>query len=94
MPRLSKQSGSDLGDSGSHAHDQIHRAALGDDLRVDPLTPDLAVVASSYSETRIDTEGHQVGESGFFTGLAEYRDGSWEFRNTHWSVPVPPSKVP
>lgn len=38
----------------------------GDDLRVDPLTEDLAVVASSYEETRTDTEGHRVAESGFF----------------------------
>lgn len=66
----------------------------GDDLRVDPLTPDLAVVASSYSEIRTDTEDHQVTEKGFFTGLAEFRNGRWQFRNAHWSVPVPPSKVP
>lgn len=66
----------------------------GDDLRVDPLTLDLAVVASSYSEARVDTEGHRVTERGFFTGLAQYRNGQWQLRNAHWSVPIPPSKVP
>lgn len=33
---------------------------------MDPLTEDLAVVASSYEETRTDTEGHRAAESGFF----------------------------
>ena len=63
----------------------------GDDLRVDPLTEDLAVVASSYEETRTDTEGHRAAESGFFfTAVAEYRNGLWQFQNAHWSVSVPP----
>ena len=66
----------------------------GDDLRVDPLTPDLAIVASSYSEVRISTEGLQVTENGFFSGLAEFRNGRWQFRNAHWSVTAPPSQVP
>lgn len=65
-----------------------------DDLRIDPLTEDLALVASSYREIRVDSEGHRVDESGFFTGLAEQRNGQWQFRNAHWSVLVPPSKVP
>ena len=63
----------------------------GDDLRVDPLTPDLAVMASSYHEIRVDTAGGRVDEKGFFTGTAEYRDGRWQFRNAHWSVLEPPS---
>ncbi len=66
----------------------------GEDLRVDPLTAELAQVASSYHEVRVDKEGHQVEERGFFTGLAERRNDRWQFRNAHWSVPVPPSKVP
>ena len=66
----------------------------GDDLRVDPLTEDLAQVACSWHEVRVDTEGHRVEESGFFTGLAEKQKGQWQFRNAHWSVVVPPTKVP
>jgi hypothetical protein len=61
----------------------------GDDLRVDPLTPDLAVVGASYHETREDADGRLVDEKGFFTGTAEYRDGRWRFRNAHWSVAAP-----
>jgi hypothetical protein len=65
----------------------------GEDLRVDPLTPELAVMAASYHETREDTAGKRVDESGFFTGLAEYRNGHWQFRNAHWSVAGPPAAV-
>ena len=66
----------------------------GDDLRIDPLTPGLAVVGVTYHEIRDDTEGHHVDETGFFTGLAESRDGRWQFRDAHWSVVAPPVKVP
>jgi hypothetical protein len=66
----------------------------GDDLRVDALTENLAQVACSWHEIRVDTEGHRVEESGFFTGLAEKQKGQWQFRNAHWSIVVPPAKVP
>ena len=66
----------------------------GDDLRVDPLTADLAIVATSWHEVIVDAAGKRVEESGFFTGTAEYRDGRWQFRNAHWSVAVPPAPVP
>lgn len=65
----------------------------GDDLRVDPLAPDLAVVATSYHEVRVNPAGQRVEEDGFFTGIAEYREGRWQFRNAHWSLPVPPPPV-
>ena len=60
----------------------------GDDLRVDPLTNEFAIVAVSWREIQLDTAGHSVTEAGYFTGLAEYRDGHWQFRNAHWSAPV------
>jgi hypothetical protein len=63
----------------------------GDDLRVDPLTAEFAVVGASYHEVRVDPKGQHVDEKGFFTGTAEYRDGRWQFRNTHWSVIAPPA---
>ena len=62
----------------------------GDDLRVDPLTTHLAAVAVSWREIQVDTAGHRVNATGYFTGLAEYRDGRWQFRNAHWSAPVSP----
>lgn len=66
----------------------------GDDLRVDVLTENFAQVGCSYHEVRVDNEGHRVDERGFFTGLAEQRNGQWQLRNAHWSVVAPPSKVP
>jgi hypothetical protein len=59
----------------------------GEDLRVDPLTSSLAVVATSWHEVRVDGAGHRVDEKGFFTATAEYREGRWQFRNAHWSDP-------
>jgi hypothetical protein len=66
----------------------------GDDLRVDPLAPDLAVVATPYHEVQVWADGHHVEDSGYFTGVVQYRDGQWQFRNAHWSEPVPPPPVP
>lgn len=63
----------------------------GDDLRVDPLTPDLAMIAASYHEIRTNKSGDRVDERGFFTGLAEQQGGRWRLRNAHWSV-IPPAK--
>jgi hypothetical protein len=60
----------------------------GDDLRVDPITNDFAVVAVSWREIQVDNTGRSVTETGYFTGLAEYREGHWQFRNAHWSAPV------
>jgi hypothetical protein len=62
----------------------------GDDLRVDPLTAELAVVAASWREVQVDKTGHRIELGGYFTALAEYRDGHWRFRNIHWSTPVTP----
>lgn len=57
----------------------------GDDLRIDPLTPNLAMMASSYHEVQVSPAGMRVDERGFFTGITEYLDGHWQFRNAHWS---------
>ena len=62
----------------------------GNDLRVDPLTPDLAVVAAPYHEVRVNMSGLRVEDAGFFTGIAQYRDGRWQLRDAHWSVAALP----
>jgi len=61
----------------------------GDDLRVDPLAENFAVVGASYHEVRVDTAGKRADEDGFFTGTVEKRDGRWQFRNAHWSATAP-----
>jgi hypothetical protein len=61
----------------------------GDDLRVDPLTSDLAVVAAPYHEVQMHAAGNTVIDNGFFTAVAEKRDGHWQFRDAHWSSVTP-----
>jgi hypothetical protein len=62
----------------------------GNDLRVDPLTAELSVVAASWREVQLDKAGHRIELAGYFTGLAEYRDGHWRFRDAHWSTFISP----
>lgn len=68
----------------------------GDDLRLDPLTDTLCNVASSYTE-KIELQrgasGPQGTENGYFTGIAENRNGRWQFRNAHWSQLLPATKA-
>jgi hypothetical protein len=56
------------------------------ELRIDPLTQDLAVVAAPWNEVAVLADGKRVDERGYFTGIAERRNGSWRFRNAHWST--------
>lgn len=65
----------------------------GEELRVDPLTPDLAVMAAPYHEIRTNAAGDRVSEAGYFTATTELKGGHWQFRNAHWSVVVPPLAV-
>jgi hypothetical protein len=66
----------------------------GDTVRVDPLAPGLAMMATTYHELRVDPKGNRVDERGYFTGLAEHRFGGWQFRDAHWSVLAKPPAVP
>lgn len=65
----------------------------GDDLRVDPVAPGLAMMAATYHEVQVAAAGGRVEENGFFTGLAENRNGRWQFRDAHWSSMAPPGPV-
>jgi hypothetical protein len=62
---------------------------FGDDLRVDVLTSALALVGSSYSEVQTDAQGREHTDRGYFTGLAELREGHRRLRSAHWSS-LPP----
>jgi hypothetical protein len=61
------------------------RLEWGSDLRVDPLTPKFAVVAVSFFEDQEQLTGRHVEERGYFTGVAEFREGRWQLRDAHWS---------
>jgi hypothetical protein len=73
----------------------INRIELiwGDDVRVDLLDAQLAVIAAPWREVLIDKAGHLIEQTGYFTALTECRDGRWRFRDIHWSAPIPPSPV-
>ena len=63
-------------------HIELH---WGEGMRVDALAPGLAMLAAPYHEVRVDAAGKRTEEEGYFTGLAEQRDGRWQLRNAHWS---------
>jgi hypothetical protein len=83
------------GTAASHGIDELTHSIKsiqlrwGDDLRVDALSPDLAVLGASWSELRVMADGARLTDHGYFTGVAERRNGTWKFRDAHWSV-VPP----
>ena len=62
------------------------------DLRVEPVAPGLAVIASAYHETITDTAGATIVFGGYVTGLARHTGDGWRLRDLHWSTPVPPSQ--
>ena len=59
------------------------------DLRVDPLTPELAGMRAGWHEVVEMSDGKRAESGGYFTGIAEHRNGRWQFRNAHWSVASP-----
>jgi hypothetical protein len=59
--------------------------AWGSDIRVDPLAPGLAVMATQYRETQTDSAGHRISETGFFTGVVQHNQSGWQLRDAHWS---------
>jgi hypothetical protein len=64
----------------------------GNDLRVDALAPDLAVLGASFTEVlEAAADGHRETEHGFFSGVVEKRHGHWQFRDAHWSQAIRPS---
>jgi hypothetical protein len=68
----------------------------GDDLRLDALTENLCVIGASYTEIvelQPGVDGPAGTQRGYFTGVVENRNGQWQFRDAHWSAPVPPGKV-
>ena len=58
------------------------------DVRVDPLTPELAGMGAGWNEVIEMADGKRVNSGGYFTALAEQRNGRWQFRNAHWSTAV------
>ena len=60
--------------------------AWGDPIRIDTLTPELAVFAAPWHEVINLADGNRTDASGYFTAVVEKREGRWQFRNAHWST--------
>jgi hypothetical protein len=56
------------------------------DVRVDPLTQELAGMGAGWKEAIEMVDGKRVDSGGYFTGIVERSNGHWQFRNAHWSV--------
>ena len=66
----------------------------GDPVRIDPLSPTMAIVAAPYHEVLMDMNGNKAEEDGYFTALAEQKVIGWQFRNAHWSLMTESPVVP
>ncbi|OCX50910.1 hypothetical protein BEL04_19500 [Mucilaginibacter sp. PPCGB 2223] len=55
-------------------------------IRVDPLSPDIAVIAAGFHEDLTDNKGKLTGYGGYFTGVAQKTDKGWQLRDAHWSI--------
>jgi ketosteroid isomerase-like protein len=65
----------------------IHDITLQwNNIRIDPLTNDLAVMAADYKETITDAAGKQANNNGYFTAIAQKTEQGWKLRNLHWSM--------
>ncbi|MGA7161378.1 MAG: hypothetical protein WBZ48_10275 [Bacteroidota bacterium] len=58
------------------------------DVRIDSLAPNLAVLAASFSEIQTSITGEQVAPAGYFTGIVEYTPSGWKLRDAHWSMSI------
>jgi hypothetical protein len=56
------------------------------DVRVDPLTPELAGFRAEWHEGIDMADGKRIESGGYFTGTVEQKNGRWQFRNLHWST--------
>ncbi len=55
------------------------------DVRVDALTPEIAIMAAKYHEDITDNSGKTTPYDGYLTATVEHTFKGWEFLNVHWS---------
>jgi hypothetical protein len=73
---------------GGYAAGVAHLELTWGEMRIDPVSPGAAVVASPYSEVLTDLKGRTLRYDGYFTGLAVETNSGWRLRDAHWSSPV------
>jgi len=55
-------------------------------MRIDPLTPQLASIAADFHEDLTITADKVVPIDGYFTATAQQTASGWKYRNAHWSI--------
>ena len=55
-------------------------------LRIDPLTSDLASIGAGFHEELTDTTDKIIMADGYLTGLVIQTNHGWKFRNLQWSL--------
>ena len=55
-------------------------------LRVEPLTINLASIGSGFHEDLTGTDGKIISVDGYFTATASLENDGWKLRNLHWST--------
>jgi hypothetical protein len=59
------------------------------DVRIDPLSNDLATAAAGFHEDISLANGKTMSFDGYFTATAHFDGHAWKLRNLHWSI-LPP----
>jgi len=55
-------------------------------IRIDPLTPQLATLAADFHEDLTITADKVVPVEGYFTATAHQTSEGWKYLNVHWSI--------
>jgi hypothetical protein len=55
-------------------------------IRIDPLTPQIAIIGANFHEDITDSLGKVTPFDGYFTAAAHQTAKGWKYRNAHWSI--------
>jgi hypothetical protein len=55
-------------------------------IRIDPLSPQIALMGAKFHEDLTDTSGRVTPYDGYFTATAHQTPKGWKYRNVHWSM--------
>ncbi len=55
-------------------------------LRIDPISPQAAMMAASFQEKLTDSSGKELAIHGYFSAWVKQTDQGWKLANAHWST--------
>ncbi len=56
------------------------------EVRVDPLTEQMGLMACTFHEDLTDVQGKTTPCNGYFTAIAQETKDGWKLRDAHWSI--------